>query len=108
MQIVRRVDLFCGRRRSVPDQTIIDSVAVQQRFHPGQPIRARAGADHSDMGIAQRPLPILVIKQEDAGEGEIAVTSGIFSERPAPAAWPFRQVQLSDDRPAGGASTAAQ
>src|SRR4029077_9822987 len=60
-------------------------------------MRARAGADYSDMGIAQRALPVLVTKQEDAGEGEIAVTSGIFSERPAPAARPFRQTQLGDD-----------
>src|SRR5436190_22393511 len=60
-------------------------------------MRARAGADYSDMGIAQRALPVLVIKQEDAGEGEIAVTPGIFSERPAPAARPFRQTQLGDD-----------
>jgi hypothetical protein len=58
-------------------------VAVQHRLHPGQPMRARAGADYSDMGIAQRALPVLVIKQEDAGEGEVAVTPGIFSERPA-------------------------
>jgi len=58
---------------------------------------ARAGADHSDMSIAQRPLPVLVIKHEDAGEGEIALTPAIFSEGPAPVAWPFRQVQLGDD-----------
>src|SRR4029077_17399674 len=65
-------------------------------------MRARAGADYSDMGIAQRALPVLVIKQEDAGESEIAVTPGIFSERPAPAARPFRQTQLGDSlvRPA--------
>jgi hypothetical protein len=60
-------------------------------------MRARAGADHSDMRIARRPLPVLVVKQEDAGEGEIALTPGVFSEGPAPAAWPFRQVQLGDD-----------
>src|SRR5437762_1746893 len=56
-----------------------------------------AGADHSDVRIAQRPLPVLVVKQEDAGEGEIALTPGIFLEGPAPAARPFRQVQLGDD-----------
>jgi hypothetical protein len=61
----------------------VDDVAVQQRLHPGQPMRARAGADHSDMRIAQRPLPVLVIEQEDAGEGEIAFTPGIFPEGPA-------------------------
>ena len=97
VQIVRRVDLFCGRGRRLPDQTIVDGVAVQQRLHPGQPFRARAGADHSDTRIARRPLPVLVVKQEDAGEGEIALTPAIFSEGPAPAAWPFRQVQLGDD-----------
>jgi len=62
-----------------------------------QSMRARAGADHSEMRIAQRSLPVLVIKQEDAGEGEIALTPGIFSQGPAPAARPFRQVQLGDD-----------
>jgi FAD binding domain in molybdopterin dehydrogenase len=64
---------------------------------PGQSMRARAGADHSEMCIAQRSLPVLVIKQGDAGEGEIALTPGIFSQGPAPAARPFRQVQLGDD-----------
>ena len=102
VQIVRRVDLFRGRRRRLPDQTIVDGVAVQQRLHPCQPMRARGGADHSDMRVARRPLPIFVIKQEDAGEGEITLTPGIFSEGPAPAARPFRQMQLGDDlvRPA--------
>ena len=45
----------------------------------------------------QSLMPVLVIKQEDAGEGEIALTPGIFSQGPAPAARPFRQVQLGDD-----------
>src|SRR5262249_14608010 len=51
---------------------------------------------------AQRPLPVLVVEQEHAGEGEITLTPGIFSEGPAPAARPFRQVQFGDDlvRPA--------
>ena len=43
-----------------------------------QSMRARAGADHSEMRIAQRSLPVLVIKQEDAGEGEIALTRAYF------------------------------
>jgi len=30
------------------------------------------------MRIAQRSLPVLVIKQEDAGEGEIALTRAYF------------------------------
>jgi len=101
VQIARRVDLFRGRRRRLPDQAIVDGVAVQQRLHPCQPMRARGGADHSDMRVARRPLPIFVIKQEDAGEGEITLTPGIFSEGPAPAARPW-QMQLGDDlvRPA--------
>ena len=49
------------------------------------------------MRIAQRPVPVLVIKQEDAGEGEIAFTPGILSEGPAPTARPFRQAQLSEN-----------
>src|SRR5262249_21648614 len=64
---------------------------------PGQPMRTWAGADHSDMRIDQRPLPVLVKKQEDAGEREIALAPGIFSEGPAPAIRPFRQVQFGDD-----------
>src|SRR2546429_447491 len=65
-------------------------------------VEARAAPNSSDWAMAQRALPVLVIKQEDAGEGEIAVTPGIFSERPAPAARPFRQTQLGDNlvRPA--------
>ena len=44
---------------------------------------ARAGADHADMRIAHYPLPVLVIKQENADEGEIALTPRIFFERPS-------------------------
>jgi hypothetical protein len=35
VQIVRRVNLFCGRCRRLADQTVINGVAVQPRFHPG-------------------------------------------------------------------------
>jgi hypothetical protein len=49
------------------------------------------------MRVAQRPLPVLVIKQEDAGEGEITFTPGVFLEGPAPPACPFRQLLLGDD-----------
>src|SRR5271166_2461683 len=84
VQIVRRVNLFCGRRRRLPDQTIVEEVTVQQHLHVGQPMWARAGADHADMRIAHYPLPVLVIKQENADEGEIALTPRIFSKGPAP------------------------
>src|SRR5215471_6737076 len=97
VEIVRRIDFLCSSHPRLADQTVIDGSAVQQRLRPGQPMRARAGADHADMRIAQRPLPALVIKQENAGESEIALAPGIFSEGPAPPAWPFRQVQFGDD-----------
>ena len=60
-------------------------------------MRARAGADHSDMRIAQRPLPGLVIKQEMPARTKSPLRRAYFRKAPAPAARPFWQMQLGDD-----------
>ena len=52
MQIVRRIDCLRRRRRRLADQSVVDSVAVQQRLHLGQPLRPMARADNADMGVA--------------------------------------------------------
>ena len=47
--------------------------------------------------LRTRPPPILVIKQGDAGEREIALPLGEFLKGPAPIPGPERQVQLGND-----------
>src|SRR5579863_10593070 len=60
-------------------------------------MRTIASADHADMGVAYPAALILVIKEGDAGEREIALPLREFAEGPAPILGPERQVQLGND-----------
>ena len=97
MQVVRRVDFVRRGRCGPTDQIVIDGVTVQQRLHLGQPVRPMACADHPNMGVVDSARLILIVKKENAGKGEIALTPGEFTESPAPSLQPIRQMQLGDD-----------
>src|SRR3954471_22317770 len=97
MQVVRRIDFLCPGRCSPADQSFIQSVTVQQCLDLAQPVRSMACADYSDMGVAERAAVVLVVEQENAGEGEVALAPREFAEGPAPICGPVRQVQFHDD-----------
>src|ERR1700679_3130696 len=83
MHILRWVDRSRRNGSRVADQGIVDRVAVKQRLHRRQPLRPIASADDTDMRIAHLAVGILVVKEGDAGEREIALPLGEFLKGPA-------------------------
>ena len=97
MNVLRRVDRSRRGSRRLTDQIVVDKLTVQNGFRLAQALRPIAGADDANMRVAHPSAIILVVKERDRGECEIALALREFLEGPTPIYGPEGQVQLCDD-----------
>src|SRR5580704_6617460 len=80
MNILRRVDRSCRGGRRLTDQIFVDRLTVQHGLHLEQALRPVARADDADMRVAHSGEIVLVIKEGDPRECEIALALREFPE----------------------------
>src|ERR1051325_318551 len=97
VQVTWRIDRLLRRGCRFPNYARIHHAAVQSRFGLGNPMRARARADHAYMGVAGPSIGVQIVERRDAGIREVAAARRKLLETPAPARRPRREADLDDE-----------